>query len=216
MGTYYSIYAEVRVGDKWYNLNPLFQREDGTLNICPVVSGRNWLRETYEELEESRYACGLPEDISKEVKMVFPHEDNEPYNPAFRIETYKDWYNQSIFLVNYGKAVKSRVKKDKPTRYQGYVSKVSLAAHEIDEYESIGYWLTSKEYEQLSDKEKKRYTYYEWDEPDDWYKGYNMIVKRVDCLLEYFRDWAYYAIDNVSLDDLSPTADSVRLLVHWS
>ena len=32
MGTYYSIYAEVRVGNKWYNLNPVFQREDGKLD----------------------------------------------------------------------------------------------------------------------------------------------------------------------------------------
>ncbi len=29
MGTYYSIYAEVRVGDKWYNISPLSRRENG-------------------------------------------------------------------------------------------------------------------------------------------------------------------------------------------
>lgn len=216
MGTYYSIYAEVRVGDKWYNLNPVFQCEDGTLDVCPVVSGRNWLRDTYEELEESLYERGRPENISKEVKMAFPHEDDEPYDPDLRINTYKDFYNQSFFLVNYGKAVKCRVKKDKPTRYQGYVTKVALAAYEINEYEGFGHWLTAEEYEKLSDKARKQYTYYEWDEPDDWYKGYNMIVEKVDCMLDYFRDWAYYAIRNVSMDDLSPTADSVRLLVYLS
>jgi len=52
MGTHYAIYAEVRVGNKWYNLNPLFQRADGKIDVCPVISGRNWLRETYEEMEE--------------------------------------------------------------------------------------------------------------------------------------------------------------------
>ena len=31
MGTHYAIYAEVRVGNKWYNLNPLFQRADGKI-----------------------------------------------------------------------------------------------------------------------------------------------------------------------------------------
>ena len=55
MGTYYSIYAEVRVGNKWYNLNPLFQREDGKLDVLPVMSGRSSLREAYDELEESSY-----------------------------------------------------------------------------------------------------------------------------------------------------------------
>ena len=59
MGTYYAIYAEVRVGNQWYNLNPLFQCAGGSIDVCPVISGRNWLREAYEELEE---VCGLPEE----------------------------------------------------------------------------------------------------------------------------------------------------------
>ena len=87
-----------------------------------------------------------------------------------------------MFLVNYGKSVKGRVKKDKPTRYRGYASKVSIAAFEIDEYDTIGYWLTPEEYEKLSDKEKQKYSYYEWDEYDDWYRVYNLIVDRVDTI----------------------------------
>ena len=78
MGTYYAIYAEVRVGNKWYSLNPTFQRTDGKIDVCPVVSGRNWLREAYEELEEVQYSYGRPEDLSKEVRSVFCHEDDEP------------------------------------------------------------------------------------------------------------------------------------------
>lgn len=103
MGTYYAIYAEVRVGNQWYNLNPLFQRADGNIDVCPVISGRNWLREAYEELEEVSYTCGRPENMSKEVRSVFPHEDDEPYDPYLHIDTYKDFYSRSMFLVNYGK-----------------------------------------------------------------------------------------------------------------
>ena len=77
MGTYYAIYAEVRVGNQWYNLNPLFQRTDGNIDVCPVISGRNWLREAYEELEEVSYTCGRPENLSKEVRSVFCHEEGE-------------------------------------------------------------------------------------------------------------------------------------------
>ena len=77
MGTYYAIYAEVRVGNQWYNLNPLFQCADGSIDICPVISGRNWLREAYEELEEVSYTCGRPENMSKEVRSVFCHEDDQ-------------------------------------------------------------------------------------------------------------------------------------------
>lgn len=71
MGTYYAIYAEVRVGNQWYNLNPLFQHTDGNIDVCPVISGRNWLREAYEELEEVSYTCGRPENLSKEVRSDF-------------------------------------------------------------------------------------------------------------------------------------------------
>ena len=44
MGTYYAIYAEVRVGNQWYNLNPLFQRTDGNIDVCPVISGRKHMK----------------------------------------------------------------------------------------------------------------------------------------------------------------------------
>ena len=214
MGTYYAIYAEVRVGNQWYNLNPLFQRTDGNIDVCPVISGRNWLREAYEELEEVSYTCGRPENLSREVRSVFPHEDDEPYDPYLHIDTYKDFYNRSMFLVNYGKSVKGRVKKDKPTRYRGYASKVSIAAFEIDEYDTIGYWLTSVEYEKLSDEEKQEYSYYEWDEYEDWYRVYNLIVDRVDTMLGYFCRWAEYAIKDANPDEICPTANYVRLLVY--
>ena len=68
MGTHYAIYAEVRVGNKWYNLNPLFQRADGKIDVCPVISGRNWLRETYEEMEEDRQPGLLPQWIRLEFR----------------------------------------------------------------------------------------------------------------------------------------------------
>ena len=119
-----------------------------------------------------------------------------------------------MFLVNYGKSVKGRVKKDKPTRYRGYASKVSIAAFEIDEYDTIGYWLTPEEYEKLSDKEKQKYSYYEWDEYDDWYRVYNLIVDRVDTMLGYFCRWAEYAIKDANPNEICPTADYVRLLVY--
>ena len=212
MGTYYAIYAEVRVNNKWYNLNPLLQRPNGKLDVCPVIAGRNWLREAYEELEEYRYSCGRPADISDEVRTVFCHDDTEPYDPHLHIDTYKDFYDRSIFMVNYGKSVKSRVKKHKPTRYQGYVSKVSLAAYELDEYDTIGHWLTAKEYENLSAREKKSYTYFEWNEPQDWYGIYKTIVDNVDCMLRYFIDWAEHTI-NANYDESHPTADFVRLIV---
>ena len=215
MGTYYAIYAEVRVGNKWYNLNPLFQRDDGRLDVCPVLYGRSWLREAYEMLEEDQYDCGRPDDMSKEVRMDFGHADDECVE-GWSSGTYKVFYDNAIFLVNYGKSVKSRVKAYKPRRYQGYASKIAIASYEIDEYDTITSWLTKEEYEKLPERRKRAYTYYEWDEPDDWYTVYNAIVSKVDCMLRYFCRWAGYAIKDANKDEREPTADYVRLIVFRS
>lgn len=47
-------------------------------------------------------------------------------------------------------------------------------------------------------------------------KGYfdHMIVKKVDCMLDSFKEWAFYAIKGADLDELYPSADFVRLLVY--
>lgn len=37
MGVSYVIYAEARVGNKWYNICPLRKNEDGRLTILPVA-----------------------------------------------------------------------------------------------------------------------------------------------------------------------------------
>ena len=56
--------------------------------------------------------------------------------------------------------------------------------------------------------------YYEWDEYEDWYRVYNLIVDRVDTMLGYFCRWAEYDIKDANLDETCPTADYVRLLVY--
>lgn len=214
MGTYYSIYAEVKVGDRWYNLNPLFQREDGKLDVMPVISGRSSLRDAYDELEESRYQYGRPDTMSQEVRTVFYHNNDEVCELDLQIPTYKDFYNRHMFLVNYGKSVKSRVIEGRPTRYQGYAHKHSIAAYEIGETEEMGLWLTEEEYQKLPKKEQAEYSFYQWDGWDDWYAMYNRIVNRVDCMLSYFCCWADYAIKDADLDERCPTADYVRLIVY--
>ena len=145
MGTYYSIYAEARVGKKWYNISPLIKDSDGSIKAYPIIDGKSFLSETYDKLKDDLYMCGRPADLSPELREIFDEDDDESYG-CFA-ETYKQHYDNSMFLVNYGKSVKSRVKKDRPFRYQGYVFKNSIAAYEIGEQEEIFDWLTRQEYE---------------------------------------------------------------------
>ncbi len=214
MGTYYSIYAEVHVGDKWYNISPLARRENGDVRAQPIIYGQSLLRDAYEELEEDCYMRGRPADISDELKQIFNHEDDEICDYFLRDMTYKQYYSQTLFVVNYGKHVKSRVKENKPTRYQGYVEKHCLAAYELGEVEDIHNWIHPTEYEKLSPRAKKEYVYYEWDEWGDWYAVYVDLVKKVDCLLDFFKDWGFYNIKCDNLDERYPSADYVRLIVE--
>ena len=116
----------------------------------------------------------------------------------------------------YWVAYKQSAKRFRSEQTSLHASKVSIAAFEIDEYDTIGHWLTPEEYEKLSEKAKQEYSYYEWDEADDWYKVYNLIVDRVDTMLGYFCRWADYAIKDADLDERYPTADYVRLIVYRS
>ncbi len=192
----------------------MMREKNGEYRARPLVCGQSLIREAYEELNESSYACGRPQDISEELLQVFPHDDEEIVKDFFREITYKEFYGQILCVVNYGKAVKSRVKPDRQTRYQGYVNKHNLAAYEIGEVEDIVNWIHPTEYDKLSDEDKKEYAYYEWNMWGDWYGVYVDLVLKVDCLLDIFRDWCWDNVPHSTLDEASPGAESVRLIVE--
>ncbi len=215
MGTSYYMYAEVRIGNKWYNINPLMRKKDGDIWVCPIFYGRSRVREAYEKLEENRYMHGRPADLSDELRQkVFYHEDDEIADHFLRDMTYKEYYGQTLFVVNYGKAVKGCLNPKKPYRYQGYAHKTCVNAFEVGEVEYISNWMYPDAYEKLSDKAKRNYTYYEWNELDDWYSVYTEIVEKVDVLLYFFTEWGCYDTEGITGDDRYPTADYVRLIIE--
>lgn len=213
MGVYYTIYAEVKVGSKWYNLCPMMKTKEGEYRARPVIYGQSLIREAYEELKGTSYACGRPQDISEELRQIFHHDDEDKVEGFFRDMTYKQYYNQVLCLVNYGKAVKSRVKPDRQTRYRGYVDKHNLAAYEIGETEDILNWIHPTEYDKLSEEDKKEYAYYEWNMWGDWYGVYADLINKVDALLSIFNDWSWENLPG-NIDETRPSADYVRLIVE--
>lgn len=213
MSVYYTVYAEVKVGNKWYNLTPIMKDRNGVYRAQPLICGQSYIREAYEELQKSSYASGRPHDISEELRQVFPHDDEENVKDYYRDMTYKQYYSQVLCVVNYGKSVKSRVKADRQTRYRGYVNKYNLAAYEIGETEDIVNWIHSTRYEELSEESKKEYAYYEWNEWGDWYAVYVDLVHKVDALLSIFNEWSWGNLPG-DLDETGPSADYVRLIVE--
>ena len=214
MGTSYSIFAEVHVGNKWYNISPLLREEDGQAKVYPFLSGKSWLHQAVEELREYSYKCGRPDDLSDELRILFGEPDEDVVDPFFKDMTYKEYYRQMMFSVNYGKAVKRRVMDSRPTRYRGYANKYALTAYEIGECEDISHWISEAEYNKLPEDEKQDYTYYEWDEYGDWYAVFVKLSRMVDAMLEIFNSWSLCNIQNANLDERTPTADYVRLIVY--
>lgn len=214
MGTYYAIYAEVRVGNKWYNISPLMRNEDGEVRVQPIMSGQSVMHDAAEEMEGDCYMRGRPANLSEELKTVYGHEDHETSEHLWRGMTYGEYYRQTLYVVNYGKSVKSRVKAERPARYMGYVNKYCLSEYEIGSTDTILNWISEKEYLSLPENEKCEYTYYEWNEWDDWYGIYSELVQRVDCMLNFFNAWAFYHLRDADPDERSPSADYVRLIVY--
>ncbi len=210
MGVYHEIYAEVKVGNKWYSLNPLRPTDNG-YKVMPIIQGQSYLQEAFEELEEASYMQGRPDDMSSKLREAFPHDDNEELDYFPRL-TYKSYYAQTMFLVNYGKKVRTRYSDTRSTRFCGYAPKWSVSSFEIGESERINCWISEAEYKKLPKAEQEEFTYYEWNEFDDWYTIYGQICKSVECLLSWFREWAWSNIKDVSYDESQPSGESVRLI----
>lgn len=214
MGVSYVIYAEARVGDKWYNICPLRKNENGRLTILPIAEGRSWLREAVEELEEYAYAHGRQSDFSEELRNRFNEDDDADAGYGIPEINMKEHYRQMMCVANYGKTIKKRVKEGRPTRYCGYVSKYALTEFEIGESEHISSWIHKCEYDKLDEEGKEEYTYYEWNEWGDWYGVFSKIAKTVDVLLDLFSYWSSSTLTEVDREDRIPDANDVRLIVY--
>lgn len=110
--------------------------------------------------------------------------------------------------------MKSRVKRDRPFRYQDYVLKCTPAAFKIGEQEEIVNWLTKQEYNALSEDDKRDYAYFEWNEWGDWYGVYNEIVHLMDALLAWFSEWSFYYFIDCPCEERYPSGEQVRLVVY--
>lgn len=88
--------------------------------------------------------------------------------------------------MRYSDTVGKRIIKEKEYKYEGYVRKRTVADFEINEIEEIDNLLTYDEYQSLSDKQKRAYQFYRWDEPYDEYGVYRIIYERLRAMLYWF------------------------------
>ncbi len=215
MSVHHYFYAEVKTGDKWIGLVPFVKMHDGKFKMQPLLWGQSSMYDFYEELiDNAGVSCGLPEDISAELLEVF-HNPNEKTTSLFGKEiTWREYYRDKVHSVKYNTAITSKIKRDRPYKYQGYVDKRTIAAFEVGEIDEIGSWLTSEEYEKRSAKGKKQYAWFEW---NVWWEEYGLrydIFQKVESLLEWYRESSFLKGSGYSYHDFC--GSNVRLIIYRS
>ena len=188
MSTYYSVYAEANVDGKWYCLCPYFKTGKENLKTHSLFWAQSVFYDVYNDLEDYCQGRGIPDDMSEGLREIFPENLQDKMENWIGEITWGEFYERSLFYVNFARAIAPRVKKDKPFKYEGYVLKRELAAFEIDEIDQFSEWLTSDEYTALSEKQKRQYQYYRWNDPYGDYWIYQTLSERIRTLAGLFVD----------------------------
>ena len=216
MGVYNALYAEVYAGGSWHNLNPLMKKADGSVAIVPVYEGQSWLCDLVDDLRDYAYSRGIPEDASEEVLAKFPGNLEDSTDLFFGETTWRQYYESCVFVVDFQCAVRNRVREDRPYRQQGYVLRDVIPAFECGEIEEIDYWLTSREYNELPEEEKREYAYYEWNNAFDEYGMRVELANRVGALYDWLVESSYSKDAAVSYRDLYEGTPRIRIIVEQS
>ena len=214
MSTYYSVYAEVNIDGKWYNLCPYYKDIDGRFKTRPLFWAQSAFYEVNNDLQSHQCSYGIPDDMSEELRKVFYENLKEIVDDWYGDITWGKYYQQRLYSVNFAQAIVPRVRKDKPFKYEGYVTKKELASFECYEIEEFSEWLTDDEYKALTEKQKHQYVFHRWNDPFGDYKIYSDLSQRIWTLSALFQD-AYWAIIGKSL--LDGISDSqIRVYVYVS
>lgn len=214
MSTYYYFYAEVRYRNKWYNLNPIVNMPNKGYRAFELMYGASSMREFVNDLEDSRIGCGIPDDMCEELRAMFDKDLDAPCDYGWCTNTYREYYEQVIFYVNFDAAVNSKVVRDRNHQHQGYVPKLTIDDFECNTTDYIDRWLTKDEYNALSEEEKLQYAWYEWDNYGDIYGCRKELADKINMLLHWF--YQGYAIDDDGKYDVTSEcgASSVRVYVY--
>lgn len=187
MSTYYYIYAEARYKDKWYSINPIVKKADGTYLVKEVFWAQSGFREMYYNMEEWATERGIPDNLSVELRSKYRENLDDVYADLGSKITYRQYYRSKILIVPYQK-MKPHLVRDRPYKHMGYVYRECIPDFECGEVDEIENWITIDEYNNLSDEEKKSYAYYEWNNRWDDYDYKRSIVSKISFLANLFSD----------------------------
>ena len=215
MGVENIFYGEVFAGGAWRNLNPLIKRKDGGAGIMPLYWGQSRLCGLVDDLRGYALYSGVPEDACDEVKSHFSSLDAvvESWGSG---TTWREYYRECVFVVDYQAAFAGRLTKDRPFRQQGYVLRDLIPAFECGEIGEIESWITAREYGELPDDERREFAYFEWNNAFDEYGMRAEISKRVDVLYDWLLESAWSSDSELSHRDFDAGTPRIRIIVEQS
>ena len=209
MGRYYRVFAEAKVKEKWVNFNPCIVDLGGKVKLIPLIGyEQSTFYEAYDEMEDFSWHQGYPRDLSAEMNDYL--EPDKEIDWFGKMKLKRDAYHSMVYTVRYSE-VKKRLRKDKRTKYDGYVDKKTKAAHEIGEIQEVYEWLDDKQYRELTPEEQKKYSYYEWDDDLSWYPSFKKIERHIDSMKYWFAEHA--RVDGYDWDDTYVSDSDIRLIV---
>lgn len=190
MSTAYYVYAEIKIGNEWKNLNPIIRDADGDYRLIPIYTGNSSFYDVFLDLESNLLSRGLPDDLSLEVRSQFHTDLDEKTDFWMRDCTWREYYSQCVFSVSYRPYITDKIIRNRQFKFEGYVTKRTIAAFEAHDIECIPEWISDAEYKALSEKSRRQYSFYQWNEYGDDYEIYSTIIRRIETLL-YAYDYGY-------------------------
>ena len=187
MSTDYYIFAEARYKGKWYCINPIVKKADGTYKMKEVFWASYGFNEMYYNFEDWASDRGILDDFSPEMRDRYHQNLDEVCSNMGSTITYRKYYRGRILVVPYDK-LKPQIVRDRPYKHMGYVFRECIPDFECGETDDIEHWLTIDEYKALPDEEKKSYAYYEWNNRWDDYDYKCDIVAKISFLTNLFSD----------------------------
>ena len=170
MSTSYYIYAAQKINGKYYCINPMYQR-DGKLFLTRTME--SWSRSYFHETADKLI------DIGFEVPVdVLPDELKERFGHMFNGESFPIYV---IPLDEVRKCIPDRMEHE----FHGIYAKDRIFAYESGDIEYLyDDDISDKDYSKLSDTAKKRYQYYEWDDPMGWFSHFKDVLSHVDWTIK--------------------------------
>lgn len=203
MSTSYIVFIQTLINDEPIAMGPFIPNKEEGYRFVPVLESGYNFSETNDFLKERAHPKnGLPNRLCAELidEFKFINDEDSLYDKDYYMNTFIQFYNY--------KDIANLYKKDKPFKYNGYITKETKASYECGEICEIEYWLEIEEYNSLNDNEKCEYTYYEWNSSLDAYSGVCELVNNINALIEawdnyYGSGWSYseseQAIENIQV-----------------